>query len=313
MSVLTMAACIVIMLILGATLELFNDAIQTSIWLAAWTFYQVPRHRFIALKQYQTILCVDAAISLLSVAFIALSDPTNLSEGIASIMLVGGLFLLLVIEISAKPSFKRIQMEPKGLEFGLMNFLGGGIMLSLVPLAAYFEGQEFAGAASMFMSIAAMALLIPRAISISSITTTSKLIDSPIKLREQTNIIRKKIKISSIAAATISALSGAVIITNHIHLVFWPNLAAAFALIILQNFFSTFGLAEANILTAKEESRTLLKINILAASSFLVAAIALLWIEPINSFIYLCAILAGLNFYRAQQNIKFTKAYLGKL
>lgn len=304
----TLLVSIIGAVLCGLLLDKVEDAIQVSYWLTAWTVYQLPRHYLIALKAYRNALYLDAAVVGLSIFSLATVSAEHASLWLALSMLAGGLATLCLIQKGGKTSASTIGYEIQGLEFGLVNFLSGGISLSLIPLAAYFEGEEFAGAVSLFISIAAIALLIPRAISLNQLPRLAQAIDDPRALATHTAPMRRQISFSNVLTSLICLVIGAVMLLQRPETLAGSNLTPVIFLLILQNTFSTQSIVDVNMLMAKEKSRYLLKINIFAFLVFFIITTIMIF-EPIkNAFLYICLTITLLNLYRLYKIKRYAKS-----
>ena len=298
----TLLVSIIGTMLCGVLLDKIEDAIQTSYWLTAWTLYQIPRHYLIALKEYRNALYLDAVVIGLSIYSLATVPAEHASLWLALSMLAGGVATLCLIQKGVKAASPSFSYEIKGLEFGLVNFLSGGISLSLIPLAAYFEGKVFAGAVSLFISIAGIALLIPRAISLNQLPQLAKSIGDPLALSTHMAPMRRQISQSNVFTSLICMSIGAILLSQLPDSLAVKQLAPVFFLVIVQNTLSTQGLVDANILMAVEKSRSLLEVSAAISVVFFFLTVIMVLVAMDNAFLYLCLIITLLNFYRLSRN-----------
>ncbi len=295
---ITLILCVIGTMLIGALLGKVENAFQASCWLAAWTLYQIPRHYFIALKAYRNALYLDAVVIGLSISSLIAVPAENVSFWLAMSMLTGGLATCCFIQNNSKSKPPSISYEIKGLEFGLTNFLSGGISLSLIPLASYFEDEVFAGILSLFVSVASIALLIPRSISLSQLPQLAQNINDPISLSINAARMRRQITVCNFFTSLVCfAIAGGILLHAQNSLDS-SKLAPILLIVILQNALSTQSLVDANMLMAKEKSRSLLKVNFLASLIFF-TIVAIAHLEVVSdSFLYICVTTAALNLYR---------------
>lgn len=307
MSLITLSICCFCIFSIGVLFDKTNESIQIIYWTIAWTFYQMPRHYLIALRAYRKAVALDASVIILSTIAILISPVGAASLWLTLSMLAAGFVTFILIQHKSNSRKFYWNYETKGLEFGLVNFLGGGVSLSLIPLAAILESEAFVGVLSIFISTMGIALLIPRAISIHQLPKLSKMVDTPAILATHISRMRSQITLSNILTSIICLTIGGIIILRAPETLQPIYIAITFLLIISQNTLSTQGLIDANILICKEKSRSLLKINVITSTAFLIIVAAITW-RPINhAFIYICLTTALLNIYRLNRTKHYAK------
>ncbi|MNF60148.1 hypothetical protein D3C84_417570 [compost metagenome] len=284
--------------LIGELFNLENTAQQICYWTIAWTSYQIPRHYFIALTQYRRALAMDLSIILLSMLSFATGSEVNASAHLALAMFVPGVIAFFTLQFGAKPKQPEFGFDIKGLEFGLINFLTGGISLSLIPLAAYFEGKEFAGTLSLFISITAISLLLPRAISLKYLPELSANVNNHEKLKKTISTMKHQISICNLLSSITSALIAIFFIsTSQTQSKYY--LALTLSLLIIQNLINTKSLTDSNILMAHENSRSMLAVSTITSTIFFLLAISLCLTSLKGVFLYLCLALTAITYYRA--------------
>lgn len=298
MSITTLIVFISITFFTGKIFNIEETSTQICYWTIAWTSYQIPRHYFIALAQYRRVLGLDSSIIALSTLTLTLGSETTASDWLALAMFTPGLLAFIALQFGVKPSLPRFSYDIKGLEFGLTNFFTGGVSLSLIPLAAYFEGKEFAGVISLYISITAVSLLLPRALALKYLPQLSKNLKNPEEFYNTTLKMKQKINISNIFSAAASALIALFFTINYQELS-TPYLTTILILLIAQNTISTNSLTDSNILMAQENSRSMLIITSTTSTAFFTLALILCLIALQGTFLYLCLTLTAIVYYRA--------------
>ena len=138
--------------------------------LWGWTAYQVARHYFVAHKRYRTAVLFDVALIAGSGSLLYVGQGSGWPPSYALAMALGltaaGMFI--AIGLPSRGAWWR-RFDMKGLQFGLTNFLSGGMALVLVPAATLMCGAAFAGMLSLLASVTAVGMLLPRAISIAQL------------------------------------------------------------------------------------------------------------------------------------------------
>lgn len=274
-----------------------DHSIQISLWLAAWTLYQLPRHYLIAQKKYRHSLLLDLTLTATSIsALFGLAD-SQISLTLASLMLISGLVCTGAIQFGHLKKAPGPNFEIKGLEYGFANLLSGGIALSITPLTMYFGGKDLAGILSLFTSISSISLLIPRALSLSQLPQIAKISNNQKELKLIAERMHLQITLSNLTT-TIFCLIVAVIVSESQDQFSRLQIIAILSLATLQGSAATQALTYANILLARESSRKILKINLFGFSIF-TAGLSITPIIPISYEIhYICALIAGVNIYR---------------
>ncbi|MGA7779080.1 MAG: hypothetical protein WCA85_15415 [Paraburkholderia sp.] len=157
-----------------------SGLIHFDVWgfvslLWGWTAYQVARHYFVAHKRYRTAVVFDVALIASSGLLLWLCSRNGLSPSCALAAALGITAAAMFAAIGLPSSGTwLIAFDMKGLQFGLTNFLSGGISLVFVPAATLMCGASFAGMLSLLTSVTAVAILLPRAISMAQLPELAK-------------------------------------------------------------------------------------------------------------------------------------------
>jgi len=296
MSILTLIPFIIIISLIGYLFNKTEITNQINLWLAAWTLYQIPRHYCIAARSKIHAIVCDATIIIISAILIHLTPTTSLSLALSTTIILCSITLTLSLQEKIKLPKLEIGYDTKGLQFGLTNLLSGGFGLCLVPLANFFEGEDFAGMISIYLALTALILLIPRALSISYLPRVSALINTH-NIADILIEMRKRIFVSNLAAAVLSV----VIVLSTIVLQAPKNpisVAIGLTLLTLLNFTTNQILASTNILIAQESSKFMMELNLIIFSLFTGAALLLISLNVPEGFNIICTIYLALNITR---------------
>lgn len=298
MSFITLIVSCVLILLFGASYQKMEKSIDICLLLIGWTFYQIPRHYFIALRQYRRAVLLDMAILLISIVGLFFANEENISIALSLPMILSGAFSFFFLRGKSCTGLLRLNYEIRGLEFGLTNFLSGGIWLSLIPLAKYFEGADFAGVLSLFLSVSAFSLLLPRAISLNQLSAIAKGVADKEKLRRLVGKMREQIFLINLMTSVFSVCVAIYFLLNLPENVNFLNVFNVMLLITLQNFISTQSLVGSNVVMAAEMSRPLLIVSSIVTVLFSSAAFLFFKIPVNNSFLWLCFLMVLLNLFR---------------
>jgi len=308
MSMATLAVVCALVMLTGISLSKILDAWQITLWICAWTFYQLPRHYLIALKRYRQALVMDSAIIASSTGFLFLTTEPNVSAMLVASMLICGCITILHIQKNNTDYNPSTSYDIKGLEYGLANLLTGGISLSIVPFAAHFEGKELAGAISLFMSISGVALLLPRALSLRQLPEISKKINNQNDTYKFFIKNKRQITICNTATTALSLITAAVTTYQFSDEINKSTILPILFLLTLQSTAGTQTLPYANILMAQERSKPALIINSQSFLLYLAACSLLLTIQTTSPTFYLCSIilvLSALRLFQIRSKISF--------
>lgn len=298
MGLVTLAGFCMIIMLAGISMNAQMQALEITAWLCAWSFYQLPRHYLIAQKKYRRALVLDCSIIATSMGCLLIAPIGSISLSLASCMWLGGVTTIALLQKIANLQTPKIGYDSKGIQYGLANLLSGGISLSLVPLATYFSGSDFAGVVSLFLAISGVALLIPRAVSLNQLPKIAQAVARKDKAIAITQKMQGQISASNIATTILCLLiAGFVVYRHHTYLDAWQT-AISLTLITLQSSASTQSLVYANILMSHELSKPLLLINITSFCIFITVVTALYMKNPELSYLYICATTLTISVYR---------------
>lgn len=285
--------------LLGAVSGKFAAALEILLWLAAWTFYQVVRHFRIARKEYRSLIILDMCIIIASIVAVGAIQSNSASFVLAMIMLIGAVIAIYCIA-NFKPFYISSSFEKKGVEFGFVNFLGGGVSLTLIPLANFLEGASTAGFISLFLSFSSVVILIPRALSMNQLPNLSRAIVDHSAARKMVKLVKRRMLAVNLLASSVCGVAAVYF--------FWMSSSVTLTIIIaifsilLQNAFIIQGMIDANVLMAKEKSEVLLKINGISFIAYLLSVIPLVLFSGDRAFILICITMTLATIYRSLSN-----------
>lgn len=297
MSFSLLSVMIGILLIAGRFMNLSSDTSSIIFLLVGWSIYQLPRHYFLALRMYRKIIALDIVLIILTICSISLF-PESLVSLVIGLNLLTISIVSYIIIFNKKSKFKFCKPEFKGIEFGFTNFLTGGITLSIIPIAKFFEGEELAGIISIFITITAISLLLPRAISLNQLPLLSASISNKVKSINLIKVMVRDVRIVNIITNLINVGIALVILYLYAPEQYYYKLGLVFLFLITQSFINTLSLVDSNVIMAAEKSRTSLTINLKSSLIFFSVVIALLFYPTKLSFTIVCFVLIISSLYR---------------
>jgi hypothetical protein len=243
---------------------LMQFEISGFLWqLWGWSAYQMGRHFFVANKEYRVTIALDMALIATTLfllqAFHHFAWSSASALGLALSLIAFVMFALIGLPTE---HLWLTPFEGKGLEFGLTNFLSGGIPLAIVPAAERLCGPSFTGVLSLLASSTAIGLLLPRAISLAQLPELARLKGSQQGIEGILCSMKRMIRASNLG--TLVANLGIVAI-----IVIWKSgggreslvVAVTGLLLCIQNAVGVMGTVNSAVLMVFERSRETIRIN----------------------------------------------------
>lgn len=270
---------VVSLLLLGAGVVIWTQlfqpdvsALEIALIMLGWTLYQLTRHYFLALREYRRVIAYDVVLLAATAVYVVSCRRMGATAGLplgAALATVGALMLINIGRPGNIPFWGTF--EPKGLEFGFTNFLSGGVALSLVPIANFTDGAQFAGVISLVASFSAISALIPRAISMYRLPELSKLVGAGKSLAQLTSQTGREITLACGSTFLVNAvIVFGIVLYEGTHERFWYALICGLA-ICAQGCISMLGMAYSSVLMVREESRESMLINLISCGLFISA------------------------------------------
>jgi len=265
----TVAATLACVLVFATGLVAFDlGGVVALMW--GWTVYQLARHFFVSYRRYRITIAFDCVLIVGSCAMLRVGTYHGYS---ASLCLAGALIVVaaaMFVAIGA-PARHAVSMciDAKGLQFGLTNFLSGGIALAIVPAAKAMCGASFAGMLSLFASVTAVGNLLPRAISIAQLPDLAKRKKDKAPLDATLGAMRRNIDLSNLVVfvANLAMVAG---LTYH----YGADGSGAYmalaggVLMAILCAAGVLGVVGSNVMMAFEQSAVTARINIATSTLF---------------------------------------------
>lgn len=262
--IMALATALLIVIILVQLALLTGNlygAFEISSLLIGWTVYQIPRHYLIAEKLYRKAIFLD--ILLLSITTLSISISTSEIGVVASIsssLAICGAALYFHLQKGAFGNITKLKFEKIGLEFGLANFITGGIALSIIPASKAFSDPEVTGLLSLFLSISSISWLIPRALSLNNLPALTIELNE----RKHSSLILQELK-RQITTANIATTIACIFLIALFYLYSPGGKSTTFlvlsSILTLQGTLTTQSIINSNILMCLEKSKSSLKIS----------------------------------------------------
>jgi hypothetical protein len=274
------------------TIEMTLEFIALSL---AWSLYQFPRHYLLSLKEYFKLIVLDSLIILATLALIFETKNPILSISIPFI--ISSIISIFLINHSSGARIGLKLPERKGIEFGFNNFLSGGLVLSIIPAAQHLTGAEFAGLISLFISVTAISLLIPRAVSLSQLPQLAKIGHDKLALLKMSQEMHRQISLFNWLTLGLNILI-AFIVSFYFTGNIYPIEIISMSFIIFAAFFANKTLVYSNVLMVNESSQKLLSITFKVAAIYFCGLILVVITISELSFLFLTIIFLFCNIYR---------------
>lgn len=235
-----------------------------------WTVYQLARHFFVSYRRYRITIAFDCLLIAGSCAMLGVGVRYGYAASLclALSLAVVAVAMFVAIGAPARGTFS-MRIDLKGLQFGLTNFLSGGIALVIVPAAKAMCGASFAGMLSLFSSVTAVGNLLPRAISIAQLPDLVKRKKDKAPLDTTLSTMRRNIDLSNLVVLAVNLVMVAGLTYRH---GFGDSSAymvlAGGMLLAIQCAAGALGVVSSNVMMAFEKSAVTARINIGTSTLF---------------------------------------------
>lgn len=271
-----------------------SGLIHFDVWgfvalLCGWTAYQLARHYFVAQRRYRTAVAFDVALIVSSGLLLWLCRRQGLSPSCALAAAFGitsaGMFT--AIGLPSRGAWLNA-FDVKGLQFGLTNFLSGGVSLVFVPAATFMCGASFAGMLSLLASVTAVGLLLPRAISIAQLPELAKRRKAGRPFDNTLRAMRRSINWSN---GVVLAINIALVVC----MTFWhvrdgagrAAVMIAGLLLAIQCAVGMMGIVGSSVMMAFEKGADTARINVATTATFAILGALCLWYGGQVGFLFM--------------------------
>jgi|GEM_PF-2237777 len=264
-----LAATLACVLVFATGLVAFDfGGVIALMW--GWTVYQLARHFFVSTRRYRITIAFDCLLIGGSCAMLQVGTRHGYSASLclALSLIAVAVAMFVVIGAPARGALT-MRVDIKGLQFGLTNFLSGGIALVTVPAAKAMCGASFAGMLSLFASVTAVGNLLPRAISIAQLPDLVKRKKDKAPLDMTLNAMRRNIDLSNLVVLVVNlALVAGLTYRHGLDDGAYRALAGG-ALLAIQCAAGVLGVVGSNVMMAFEKSAVTARINIGTSTLFI--------------------------------------------
>ncbi|MBR8507714.1 hypothetical protein [Burkholderia cenocepacia] len=266
----TVAATLACVLVSASGLVAFDlGGVVALMW--GWTVYQLARHFFVSTRRYRITIAFDCLLIAGSCAMLEVGTRHGYSASLCLALSLIGVAVAMFVAIGA-PGRGAVstRLDMKGLQFGLTNFLSGGIALVTVPAAKAMCGASFAGMLSLFASVTAVGNLLPRAISIAQLPDLVKRKKDKAPLDTTLGAMRRNIDLSNLVVLVVNLVMVAGL-TYRAGLEGgdWYMALAGGVLLAIQCAAGVLGVVGSNVMMAFEKSAVTARINIGTSTLFI--------------------------------------------
>ncbi|MBR7994300.1 hypothetical protein KDX08_17765 [Burkholderia cenocepacia] len=266
----TVVATLACVLVSASGLVAFDlGGVVALMW--GWTVYQLARHFFVSTRRYRITIAFDCLLIAGSCAMLEVGTRHGYSASLCLALSLMGVAVAMFVAIGAPGrGVFSIRLDMKGLQFGLTNFLSGGIALVTVPAAKAMCGASFAGMLSLFASVTAVGNLLPRAISIAQLPDLVKRKKDKAPLDTTLGAMRRNIDLSNLVVLVVNLVMVAGL-TYRAGLEGgdWYMALAGGVLLAIQCAAGVLGVVGSNVMMAFEKSAVTARINIGTSTLFI--------------------------------------------
>ncbi|MBR7986492.1 hypothetical protein KDX04_11730 [Burkholderia cenocepacia] len=266
----TVAATLACVLVSASGLVAFDlGGVVALMW--GWTVYQLARHFFVSTRRYRITIAFDCLLIAGSCGMLEVGTRHGYSASLClALSLIGGAVAMFVAIGAPGRGVFSMRLDMKGLQFGLTNFLSGGIALVTVPAAKAMCGASFAGMLSLFASVTAVGNLLPRAISIAQLPDLVKRKKDKAPLDTTLGAMRRNIDLSNLVVLVVNLVMVAGL-TYRAGLEGgdWYMALAGGVLLAIQCAAGVLGVVGSNVMMAFEKSAVTARINIGTSTLFI--------------------------------------------
>ncbi|WP_175884033.1 hypothetical protein [Burkholderia sp. BCC0044] len=266
----TVAATLACVLVSVTGLVAFDlGGVVALMW--GWTVYQLARHFFVSTRRYRITIVFDCLLIAGSCAMLQVGTRHGYSASLclAVVLIAVAVTMLVAIGVPARGAFST-HLDMKGLQFGLTNFLSGGITLVIVPAAKAMCGASFAGMLSLFASVTAVGNLLPRAISIAQLPDLVKRKKDKAPLDTTLGAMRRNIDLSNLVVLVVNlAVVGGLTYRHGFDDDGAYMALAGGALLAIQCAAGVLGVVGSNVMMAFEKSAATARINVGTSTLFI--------------------------------------------
>ena len=261
----------VLLLVLLHQFSIIVHLYSALMYLILWSFYQLWRYYFIALKLYKTLFYSDALYTLFTLFALyssyAFGYNIMLLQGLVSIIVPVGVMFFNInqpkyfFELGHVLKFD-LKFYTKSLTYSVINLSTGGIQLFFAPLSYQLLDAHSTSIVGIASNVATVVLLVPRTFAYSYI---SKFVVSYRSNRDQLKVqfqkFIKEIYLFIFISLFVIILLGVGYTT--LYKTESDYFLMLFVIIIANQLISQLALPASNLLVVVNESKYLLKVNLI--------------------------------------------------
>ena len=156
--------------------------ILTSFLMLSWTGYQIFRHFFLSKKNYVHLFIAENFLIIISISVLYFSVGMGENGAYVALILpygvVSGLSLFF-LTIRSKVLFQGNLLSSvkitavKAFEFGLANFVSGGMSMLIPPAVVFISKPEYGAVIGLITQYLGVVALLPRALALNNLPDIS--------------------------------------------------------------------------------------------------------------------------------------------
>jgi len=292
MSIMATAIILFVLMFLGRFVSDFMY--DVAIVVVVWGGYTFLRSWFFVHRQYKELLLYDVFFMCLALLSILISFVSGIYFSFVLLAVVVPVYFVFMSLSKVRLSIAGCDSPYKGVEFGLVNFLSSSILLSFVPLVAYFESSDLAGYVTLLGAVANIGILIPRAVSAYQMPMLASMGLNDKKFYK----VIKRIFAFQIISNFIFFFSAFLVISHFVDLLYPVEFTAytkemILFLMVSYTYVSICSIVPSNVLCIAEDSRYMIYLNATSAAVFYFMCISMFYVGFDLYVLYVFSICIG--------------------
>lgn len=285
-----LTTCLILSFFFVYNLFLDLNWLKTLLWVVGWSWYALVRYIYIAKNSKILLFFKDLFLLLTSLLILVMLEKSIALSFLPILLILLSIFSVVYWKSNLVIKLPCFETLSKGGKLGLVNLMGGGVALSLLPIAEILEGKLFAGEFAIFLSISSVVLLLPRAVSYNFIPS---LLHKGAINKSIYKKMKKHFVLMSFAGLVLTIIT---LITSHLY--FRAYLANVFTIQVASLSLVVLGTLYSTVLIVKEEMSYLFKLNLFTFLMYILSCLLCVYTKINAGFLILNIVILISNVFR---------------